>query len=134
MLLSMGSLLPAHGTLIQQNHRPSARLQTGQYGKDPEADFLVDAASDAYNDWMNAWTSLIGKADTDDAVKDYRSTSDKFYAILEWYYAKKSSPSSAFLSGGALQCPVSAHTCLCLEGPRVLQLQPVRRSLVELKF
>lgn len=77
-------------------------MQAGQYGKDPEADFVADAAADAYSDWVNAWAALIGKPASDEAVKTYRNTRSKFYNTLEWYYCKKASSSSAFLSGGAM--------------------------------
>lgn len=70
-------------------------------------DFIVDAAGDAYSDWVNACASLLYKPDTDDAVKTYRDTHWKFYSTLEWYYGQKSSPSSPYLTGGALHTPLS---------------------------
>ena len=73
-------------------------MQAGQYGKDPEADFLADAAADACIDWVNAWAALVGKPETDEDIIAYRSTRSKFYNTLDWYYRKN--PFCAYLTGG----------------------------------
>lgn len=77
-------------------------MQNDQYGKDAEMDFIADAAADAYSDWRNSWAGTVGKPETDDKVKAYRDSRSKFYTTLEWYYGKKSSPSSPYLTGGML--------------------------------
>lgn len=74
--------------------------KTGQYGSDIEADAWADAAADAYTDWRNAWAKVLGEPDSDEAVIKYRDTRKAFYNTQEWYYAKKASPSSPYLSGG----------------------------------
>ena len=78
-------------------------MQNGQYGNDPEMDFVADAAADAYQEWRNAWAVTVGEPETSEKVKAYRDTRDKYYPIMEWHYSKKASPSSPYLTGGALQ-------------------------------
>lgn len=90
-------------------------LQSGQYGNDPEMDFISDAALSAYSDWSNAFFGIVTKPNTDEAVKAYVSTRSKYYNTLEWYFCKKSSASSPFLNAGAIYA-----ACTCFGQPLVI--------------
>lgn len=69
---------------------------------DPEMDFIADAAADVYSDWRNQWASLLSLENADGAAMAYLDNRNKYYNTLEWYYSKKSSPASPFLTGGVL--------------------------------
>jgi hypothetical protein len=85
------------------NTKSSSSLQTGQYGKDIEMDFVTDAAADAQADWRNTFVDCLGKPDTDETVITYKETRCKFYNTMEWYYGQKSDSDSPYLAGGTLR-------------------------------
>jgi hypothetical protein len=91
-------------------------VQNGLYGTDPEVDYEVDAACDAYQEWRNAWADQIGKGPSgyeirkDGAeVEAYLKKRESFLGVMECHYRQRTSKASVYLCHGVLQATGMAH-------------------------
>lgn len=75
-------------------------VKGGISGKDLYEDYILEELADEYVTWRNHWgSSLSGKPED---VEGYKAAREKYYKLMESFYATKANKSSPYMVSGLL--------------------------------